>query len=284
MKKLLFLTVFAITCLINANAQTITEETCNPGFNRAGNCGFYRDIELTVPQSQRATNIYIDNFSRYAFKDYSNLSYTKVRFKLGGGSGGHIKFQDVDFLLLDENNESFAIIPALVPPENEFIEQEIALNGAHKLQIHFKGSGPSGEAGIYQITEITEIRESIGSCETIFCYDNKVGIGTAFPDSKLTVKGSIHSEEVIVDLNVPGPDYVFEEDYNLISLEETKAYIKANKHLPEVPSAKEMEANGINLSEMSLLLLKKIEEMTLHQIELMEEVKALKAKVKELEK
>ena len=112
-----------------------------------------------------------------------------------------------------------------------------------------------------------------------------IGIGTTNPDSKLTVNGGIHSQEIIVDIDAgTGPDYVFEEDYNLISLEETKAYIKANKHLPEVPSAKVMESEGLELKDMSLLLLKKIEEMTLHQIELMEEVKALKAKVKELEK
>ena len=112
-----------------------------------------------------------------------------------------------------------------------------------------------------------------------------IGIGTTNPDSKLTVNGGIHSQEIIVDIDAgTGPDYVFEEDYNLISLEETKAYIKVNKHLPEVPSAKVMESEGLELKDMSLLLLKKIEEMTLHQIELMEEVKALKAKVKELEK
>lgn len=115
--------------------------------------------------------------------------------------------------------------------------------------------------------------------------NGNVGIGTDNPDSKLTIDGGIHSQEVIVDIEAgTGPDYVFEEDYNLISLEETKAYIQENKHLPEVPSAKVMESEGVELRDMSLLLLKKIEEMTLHQIELMEEVKALKAKVKELEK
>ncbi len=94
-----------------------------------------------------------------------------------------------------------------------------------------------------------------------------VGIGTANPDEQLTVDGTIHSEEVKVDLSVPGPDYVFEADYNLRSLEETEAYIKANKHLPEIPSAKEMEANGVQLGEMNMLLLKKIEELTLYIIE-----------------
>lgn len=94
-----------------------------------------------------------------------------------------------------------------------------------------------------------------------------VGIGSLNPDSKLTVKGSIHTQEVLVDMSVPGPDYVFEKDYNLLPLAELEAYIKANKHLPEVPSAKEMEADGLNLKEMNLLLLKKVEELTLHLIE-----------------
>ncbi|WP_421762901.1 hypothetical protein [Ekhidna sp.] len=98
-----------------------------------------------------------------------------------------------------------------------------------------------------------------------------VGIGTTNPDEKLTVKGTVHAREVKVDLSVPGPDYVFEPGYDLRSLEETAAYIKSNKHLPEVPSAKEMEANGVQLGEMNMLLLKKIEELTLYVIELKEE-------------
>jgi hypothetical protein len=63
------------------------------------------------------------------------------------------------------------------------------------------------------------------------------------------------------------PDYVFEKSYSLPSLEEVKSYIDQNKHLPEVPSAKEMESNGVNLGEMNMLLLKKIEELTLYVIE-----------------
>lgn len=110
-----------------------------------------------------------------------------------------------------------------------------------------------------------------------------LGIGTTAPDSKLTVKGSIHAEEVKVDLSVPGPDYVFEENYPLASLDEIKAYITENKHLPEVPSAKEMEANGIELGEMNMLLLKKIEELTLHMIDMKKEINELKEKNEELE-
>ncbi|GAA3591137.1 malectin domain-containing carbohydrate-binding protein [Flavivirga amylovorans] len=91
-----------------------------------------------------------------------------------------------------------------------------------------------------------------------------VGIGTTIPDSKLTVKGSIHSEEVKIDLSVPAPDYVFETDYNLTPLEKLRNYIKTYKHLPNIPTAKEMEANGVELGIMNMKLLEKIEELTLY--------------------
>ena len=99
-----------------------------------------------------------------------------------------------------------------------------------------------------------------------------IGIGTNTPDAKLSVGGTVHSREVIVNLSgAVGPDYVFAKDYSLPSLDEVKAYIDQHQHLPEVPSAKEMEENGIKVGEMNLLLLKKIEELTLYVIELKNE-------------
>ena len=98
--------------------------------------------------------------------------------------------------------------------------------------------------------------------------NGNVGIGTT--DSKgykLAVAGKAVAEEVNVKLQGNWPDYVFEKEYSLPSLESVQTYINQNKHLPEVPSAKEMEANGINLSEMNMLLLKKVEELTLYVIE-----------------
>jgi len=93
-----------------------------------------------------------------------------------------------------------------------------------------------------------------------------VGIGTMTPEEKFTVSGKIKANEIRVNGN-GAPDYVFEESYKIGTLEELEGYIKKNKHLPEVPSAKEFERNGIALGEMNKLLLKKIEELTLHLIE-----------------
>ncbi len=102
-----------------------------------------------------------------------------------------------------------------------------------------------------------------------------MGIGTANPDEALTVKGKIHAEEVRVDLSVPGPDYVFKEDYQLSSLEEVQNYIDEHGHLPNIPSAKEMESQGVELGTMEMKLLEKIEELTLYILEQNERINIL---------
>ena len=126
-----------------------------------------------------------------------------------------------------------------------------------------------------------------GNKDFLITTNGNVGIGTTSPKAKLAVNGDILATEVRVESVVGGPDYVFKEDYPLASLEEIKAYITANKHLPEVPSAKEMEANGIKLGEMNMLLLKKIEELTLLMIEQNQSMKSyqtqLTAQQKEIE-
>ena len=94
-----------------------------------------------------------------------------------------------------------------------------------------------------------------------------IGIGTRTPTQKLTVAGKINAEEIILE-DVSGADFVFEEDYDLRSLEETEAFIKAHKHLPEIPSAAEMAEEGLEIKAMNILLLQKVEELTLHLIEM----------------
>ncbi|MGX1931318.1 hypothetical protein [Flagellimonas sp. 2504JD4-2] len=123
---------------------------------------------------------------------------------------------------------------------------------------------------------ILRLEDGSGNVRMKVQSNGKVGIGTANPDSKLTVKGRIHAEEVKVDLSVPGPDYVFKKDYDLKSLEEVQSYINEHGHLPNIPSASEMEANGIQLGEMNMKLLEKIEELTLYVIELKNEINQLK--------
>jgi hypothetical protein len=110
--------------------------------------------------------------------------------------------------------------------------------------------------------------------------EGDVGIGTT--DTKgyrLAVNGRAVCEEMKVKLYENWPDYVFNTHYQLRSLSDVDQYIQTNNHLPEMPSAKEVAENGINLGEMNALLVKKVEELTLYLISLEKEVNQLKAKV-----
>ncbi|WP_316800435.1 hypothetical protein [Pedobacter frigidisoli] len=93
-----------------------------------------------------------------------------------------------------------------------------------------------------------------------------VGIGTLTPKEKLSIYGGIRAIEVKVSAT-DWPDYVFEEGFKIESLRALESYIEVNKHLPDIPSAKEVEKEGVALGEMNKLLLKKIEELTLHLID-----------------
>lgn len=96
--------------------------------------------------------------------------------------------------------------------------------------------------------------------------NGNVGIGIANPQAKLAVNGNILAAEVKVKTNISVPDYVFEPDYELQKLADVEAYVKEYKHLPEIPSASDIKRDGLDLAEMNLLLLKKVEELTLHLI------------------
>ena len=133
-----------------------------------------------------------------------------------------------------------------------------------------------------------------GSFRNMVETNGKIGIGTRSPDEMLTVKGKIHTQEVLVDLNgAVAPDYVFDryydgmafqkKDYQFKSLDEIENYIALHRHLPGVPSAKEIETDGLSLKAMNLILLEKIEELTLHTIEQQKQLDIMKEKIWKLE-
>lgn len=107
----------------------------------------------------------------------------------------------------------------------------------------------------------------------------KVSIGTEIidPHYQLQVKGKIRTQEIKVE-NQNWPDYVFEPTYELQDLKSTERFIIENKHLPGIPSAKEVSVNGLALGEMNSRLLQKIEELTLHIIEQDKRIERLEAR------
>jgi len=114
-------------------------------------------------------------------------------------------------------------------------------------------------------------------CNMIYCDGGGVGIGTSIVPSNYTlaVDGKAIMEEVKVQLSENWPDYVFETDYELRTLEELEEHIAEKGHLPEIPSEAEVTYNGINLGEMDAKLLQKIEELTLYMIDMNKRVNQL---------
>jgi hypothetical protein len=110
-------------------------------------------------------------------------------------------------------------------------------------------------------------------------FDKNVAIGTDIQKGfDLAVCGKIRATEIKVNAASEWCDYVFEEDYDLRDLSEVDAFIKENKHLPEIPSGVEVETEGIAVSEMMLLMMKKIEELTLYTIEQEKRIEELENK------
>lgn len=119
--------------------------------------------------------------------------------------------------------------------------------------------------------------------EKIFIINNRnfsqAGFGTDV--FRILGNGTVYATEVNV-MVTPFPDYVFSPSHKLMSLFELKNYISENKHLPNIPPASEVEQNGLNLGEMNVKLVEKIEELTLYILQQQEQIDLLKLEVENL--
>ena len=155
------------------------------------------------------------------------------------------------------------VAPLTVYGKSVFFPARIGSGDARSFVVDHTASNPAFISNDYPV-----VLKTGGGDQPLILDASRIGIGTSNPDEKLTVKGKIHTQEVKVDMQGPlVPDYVFANDYKLKSLQQVENYIKENNHLPEIPSAKEIEKNGLMLAEMNMSLLKKIEELTLYAIE-----------------
>jgi hypothetical protein len=216
----------------------------------------------------------------YLYGIYSTVSGTGTDVWAGYFTGGKV---EIDGGVLKANN-------GLTVGDSAIFNGKVGIGTttpAYKLDVNgtSRTTGNaifSGDVGIGTTTPEYKLDVSGTSRTTgnaIFSGD--VGIGTTTPEYKLDVNGIIRATEVKIETD--GADFVFDDSYRLKPLPEVESFIKANKHLPEIPSAIEMKKNeGIGIGEMQTKLLQKIEELTLYLIRQENTIQELKSEIREL--
>jgi len=215
--------------------------------------------------------------------DYNTLVFNfESDFSGGTRIGNDVFFKDGGNSFIYSGNFGIGTnqpdTPLTVYGVSTFFPRRINGGDARSLSINYSFNNPQFENNIYPVFLRTG-----GGNQPLILDAARVGIGTANPSAMFTVAGDIHSREVKVTVDA-GADFVFEKNYNLPSLESVDKFIKENKHLPEIASAEEMKKNGINLSEMNIKLLQKIEELTLYVIQQERKNDDQSKKIEELER
>jgi len=161
------------------------------------------------------------------------------------------------------------------------------------LNIHMDNNNavdPNADTSTPNSPGISRVRFSDGVHKNLLVLFNtgKVTMGTELYDNDpnfiLYVSKGIKAEQIKVENPAANgwADYVFKKDYKLRSLEDVEKHISEKGHLPNIPSAKEVEKDGINLGEMDAKLLEKIEELTLYSIEQNKQLKSQSEEIREL--
>jgi hypothetical protein len=152
------------------------------------------------------------------------------------------------------------------------------------FRIMAQGSNFNSQKNLFNLTQKGELTLTADDDNTVAFAINKQNVLA----HNFAIKGNgfVYAREVnVYTTNMVIPDYVFDKTYKLRTLAEVENYITTNKHLPNIPSAKEIQDKGtLSLTEMNLKLLEKVEELTLYMIEQNKKVEAQGKELQELKK
>ena len=146
--------------------------------------------------------------------------------------------------------------------------------GSTQFVINNRSAGPTR----FYYGNSLEFAEAFGTAINLrIDTEGRIGVGKSFPQWALDVNGTIRADEIRV--TQPGADFVFADDYELMPLAAVEEAIRTHRHLPGIPSAREMAEHGVGVGVMQNQLLQKVEELTLYMIQLKKENDRLAARL-----
>ena len=261
-----------------------TDNSIEGLFTTDGFGNFEFNNDLTVDKKLHLTyngvyNIMLESNAKGGyFNIYDNTGASKIH--MSAASGDNVYFNNDGNVGIGTTSptEKFEVANGNIKTS---ITSSLNYSTLGPFDLNFNREDGCGNAYIANISPIGRLVFRTGGINNRMTIDatGNVGIGTANPQSLLAVNGTITAREVDVTVN-GWSDFVFANDFKLKSLSEVESYIKENKHLPDVPSEKEVLTNGVKVGEMNSILLQKIEELTLYTINLQKQFEAQNELVK----